>query len=144
MFSLFKQKEQHSLLKSEAVSVVRQVRSVAQRAVEHTSALGALFSAEVKEYASVQVCRLAMVVAACVLLLGAYLLLCALLVVVLLVWMPLAWALGCVFLLNLAVAVCLLLLVKYTAGKKLAPATVEELKNDWQCLKLLCKENKEH
>ncbi len=85
-----------------------------------------------------------MVVAACVMLFGAYLLLCALLVAVLLAWMPLVWALGCVFLLNLVVAVCLLLVVKYTAGRNLAPATVEELKNDWQCLKLLCKENKEH
>ena len=43
--------------------------------------------------------------------------------------------------LALFTALALLVRVKKMAGKQLAPATVQELKNDWQCLKLLYKEN---
>ena len=141
MFSLFKGKEQKSLLKEEAVAVMQQARGVAQRAVEHTGALGALFSEEVKEYAAHQVPRLIMAVLGGVLLLGAYFVLCALLAVLLAMYIGLAWALVVVFLLNLLVGIWLLMAVKRMAGKKLAPATAQELRNDWQCLKLLCKEN---
>ncbi|MBP3499883.1 MAG: phage holin family protein [Akkermansia sp.] len=141
MFSLFKGKEQKSLLKEEAVAVMQQARGVAQRAVEHTGALGALFSEEVKEYAAHQVQRLIMAVLGGVLLLGAYFVLCALLAVLLAMYIGLAWALVVVFLLNLLVGIWLLMAVKRMAGKKLAPATAQELRNDWQCLKLLCKEN---
>lgn len=141
MFSLFKGKEQKSLLKEEAVAVMQQARGVAQRAVEHTGALGALFSEEVKEYAAHQVQRLIMAVLGGVLLLGAYFVLCALLAVLLAMCIGLAWALVVVFLLNLLVGIWLLMAVKRMAGKKLAPATAQELRNDWQCFKLLCKEN---
>lgn len=141
MMSLFKSKEQKSVLREEAVAVLQQARSMAQRTVEHTSALGALLSAEVKEYAVHQAQRLIMAIVACVLLLGAYFMLCATLAVVLSMWLGLAWALGCVCALNLVVALVLLGLVKRMGGKQLAPATAQELKNDWQCLKLLCKEN---
>lgn len=141
MFSLFKGKEQKSLLKEEAVAVMQQARGVAQRAVEHTGALGALFFEEVKEYAAHQVQRLVMAVLGGVLLLGAYFVLCALLAVLLAMYIGLAWALVVVFLLNLLVGIWLLMAVKRMAGKKLAPATAQELRNDWQCLKLLCKEN---
>ena len=141
MFSLFKGKEQRSLLREEAVAVMQQARGVAQRAVEHTGALGALFSEEVKEYAAHQVQRIIMAVLGCVLLLGAYFMFCALLTVLLSMYIGLAWALGLVFLLNLLVGILLLIGVKQMAGKKLAPATAQELRNDWQCLKLLCKEN---
>lgn len=141
MFSLFKGKEQKSLLKEEAVAVMQQARGVAQRAVEHTGALGTLFSEEVKEYAAHQVQRLIMAVLGGVLLLGAYFVLCALLAVLLAMCIGLAWALVVVFLLNLLVGIWLLMAVKRMAGKKLAPATAQELRNDWQCLKLLCKEN---
>lgn len=141
MFSLFKGKEQRSLLREEAVAVMQQARGVAQRAVEHTGALGALLSEEVKEFAAHQLQRLIMAILGCVLLLGAYFVLCALLVVLLALYMELAWALGLVFLLNLLVGLLLLVGVKRMAGKKLAPATAQELRNDWECLKLLCKEN---
>ena len=141
MFSLFKSKERGSVLREESAAVVRQACAVAQRAAEHAGALGALLSEEVKEYAVHQVQRLIMAVVAVVLLLGAYGGGCALLVVLLSYCIGLAWALAAVVFLNLLVAVLLLQQVRRMAGKKLAPATVEELKNDWQCLKLLCKEN---
>lgn len=141
MFSLFKDKNKGSTLKDEAVAVVQQARSVAQRAVEHTSALGALLSEEIKEYTAHQVQRLVMVVLACILLLGAYFVFCAVLAAVLCLWLSLVWSLVIVCALNVVLAVVLLLCVKRMGGKQLAPATVQELKNDWQCLKLLCKEN---
>ena len=143
MFSLFRIREQKSALREELAAVVQQARGVAQRTVEHTGALGALFSAEVKEYAAHQVQRLVMAVLACVLLLGAYVAFCAVLTVLFSTWLGWLWALSVVCLLNLVVAVLLMMIVKSMGGKRLAPATVEELKNDWQCLKLLCKENKE-
>ncbi len=141
MFSLLRGKQRASALRTEAVAVMQQAKGVAQRAVEHTSALGALLSAEVKEYAVHQVLRLVMAVVACVLLLGTYFFGCALLVVILSLWTGWIWALGIVALINLVLAVLLLIGVKRMAGKQLAPATIQEIKNDWQCLKLLFKEN---
>lgn len=141
MFSLLRGKERVSVFRAEAVAVVQQARGVAQRAVEHTGALGSLLSAEVKEYTAHQVLRLVMAVVACVFLLGTYFASCALLALVLSVWLGWTWALGLVAMLNLLLAVLLLLGVKRMAGKQLAPATIQELKNDWQCLKLLFQEN---
>lgn len=141
MFSLFKGKEQKSLLREEAVAAIQQAKGVAQRAVEHTSALGTLLSEEIKEYTAYQLQRIIMAVLACVLLLGSYFVFCALLAVALSAYLGLTWALVIVFMLNVFTALTLLVRVKKMAGKQLAPATVQELKNDWQCLKLLCKEN---
>ena len=141
MFSLFKGKEQKSLLREEAVAAIQQAKGVAQRAVEHTGALGTLLSEEIKEYTAHQLQRIIMAVLACVLLLGAYFVFCALLAVVLSAYLGLTWALLIVFMLNVFTALALLVRVKKMAGKQLAPATVQELKNDWQCLKLLYKEN---
>ena len=129
------------MLRNEAAAVVQQARSVAQRAVEHTSALGALLSEEVKEYTAHQLQRLVMIIVAVVLLLGAYFVLCAALAVVLSIWIHPALALLAVFFVNLVLACLLLRAVRRMGGKKLAPATAQELKNDWECLKLLCKES---
>lgn len=143
MFSLFKLKERKDILRAEAAATVQQACGVAQRSLEHTRALGELFSEEVKEYTQHQVKRVAMLVVACVLLLGAYFVFCAVLAVVFNIWLGLVWALVLVCLLNLLVAVLLLIRARAMSGKKLAPATIEELKNDWQCLKLLFKGNNE-
>ncbi len=143
MFSLFKIKEQKAVLREETAAVVQQARSVAQRTLEHTGALGELLSEEIKEYTVHQVKRVIMAVVACVLLLGAYFTFCAFLVAVLTLWLDIVWSLGIVSLLNVLVAVWLLRRFRAMGGKRLAPATVEELKNDWQCLKLLCKGNNE-
>ena len=129
------------MLRNEAAAVVQQARSVAQRAVEHTSALGALLSEEVKEYTAHQLQRLVMIIVAVVLLLGAYFVLCAALAVILSIWIHPALALLAVFFVNLVLACLLLRAVRRMGGKKLAPATAQELKNDWECLKLLCKES---
>ena len=141
MFSLFKSKERSSVLREESAAVVQQTCAVAQRAVEHASALGELLSEEVKEYVAHQLQRIIMAAVAIVLLLGAYGVLCALVAVLLGYCIGLAGALAVVVAINLLVAVMLLRKVRSMAGKQLAPATVEELRNDWQCLKLLFKEN---
>lgn len=141
MLRFFRFREQTAVLRDEASAVVLQVGSVAQRVAEHTGALGALFSEELKEYTAHQLQRLVMLVVACVLLLGAYFLLCAALAALLCIWMHPALALAAVFIINLVVAVLLLRKVRSMRGKQLAPATVQELRNDWQCLKLLCKES---
>ena len=141
MFHLFKQKDGASVLRQEASAMVQQARSVVQRTAEHTSALGSLFAEEVKEYTTHQLQRVILAVVACVLLLGAYFALCAAVAVCLAIWMHPALALGVVFLVNLVVALLLLRMVRSMAGKKLAPATAQELKNDLECLKLLCKES---
>ena len=124
--------------------MVQQARSAAQRVAEHTSALGVLFTEEVKEYSAHQLQRLVMLIVACVLLLGAYFVLCAAVAVLLSIWMHPALALGVVCFVNLLVAVVLLRKARSMGGKQLAPATVQELKNDWECLKLLCKESSKH
>lgn len=141
MFSLFKEKNKRTLLCEEALASIQQAKQVARRAVEHTGALGTLLSEEVKEYAAHQLQRFVMVLVACVLLLGSYFVLCALVTVVLSTFIGLTWSLVAVFLINVLLSLVLLVRVKKMAGKQLAPATVQELKNDWQCLKLLCKEN---
>ena len=143
MFSLFKVKERKSALRQELAAVLQQARDVAGRTMEHTGALGALFSVEVREYVVHQLQRLLMVVLACVLLLGAYLTCCAVLAVLLSSWLGWLWSLCSVCALNLVVALLLLLAAGRMRGKRLAPATMEELKNDWQCLKLLFRGNKE-
>ena len=139
MLHLFKSKTSVQLLREEATAVVQQARSVAQRAAEHSGALGTLFAEEVKEYAAHQLQRVVLLVVACVLLLGAYFVLCAALSVLLSIWMHPALALGIVFFANLVAALLLLLMVRGMGGKKLAPITAQELRNDWECLKLLCK-----
>ena len=141
MFHLFKQKEGASALRQEASAVVQQARSVVQRTAEHTSALGALFAEEVKEYTMHQLQRVILAIVACVLLLGAYFVLCAAVAVLLSIWLHPALSLGVVFLVNLVAALLLLRMVRSMGGKKLAPATAQELKNDLECLKLLCKES---
>lgn len=142
MFSLFKDRgSNRASLREEGLSALKQVRGVVLRVLEHANALGELLCAEIKEYAAHQITRLIMVVLACVMLLSSYILLCALVVVLLSFCIGTAWSIAAVLLLNVLTAVLLLHGVKRMAGKKLAPATAEELKNDWQCLKLLCKEN---
>jgi uncharacterized membrane protein YqjE len=141
MFALFKGKEQASALREESAAVVRQACAVAQRVAEHAGALGALFSEEVKEYAAHQVQRLVMSLVAAVLLLGAYGVLCALLAVALGCYIGMVGGLAVVAVLNLLIAMLLIRQVRRMAGRKLAPATMEEIRNDWQCLKLLFKEN---
>ena len=128
-------------LKEESAALLQQVKGMAERTAEHANALVELFSAEVREYAACQVMRILLLLLAVVLLLGAYFLFCALLVVLVALWTGYAWALAAVCVLNLLLAAVLVRQACRMGGKQLAPATRQELQNDWQCLKLLIKES---
>lgn len=116
-------------------------RTAAARTLEHAQALSELFQTELAEYIDFQRRRGAYMVLAVVMLLVCYLLACALVVVLLAPHAGWAGALALVLVANLMGAVILLLRAVALGKEPLAPATREELYNDWQCLKLLLKGN---
>lgn len=124
-----------------ASSAASGTRTALARTLEHAQALRELFQAELAEYIDFQRRRGAYMVLAVVLLLVSYLLLCALSVVLLAPHAGWAGALVIVLVANLMGALILLLRAMALGKETLAPATREELHNDWQCLKLLLKGN---
>lgn len=124
-----------------ATSAASGTRTAVARTMEHAQALTELFQVELAEYLDFQRRRGAYMVLAVVLLLVSYLLTCALTVVLLAPHTGWAGALLMVLLLNVLGAVILLLRAMALGREPLAPATREELQNDWQCLKLLLKGN---
>lgn len=116
-------------------------RKAVARGMEHVQALSELFQAELAEYLDFQRRRGVYMVLAVVLLLVSYLLACALAVVLLAPHTGWAGALLMVLVANVFGAVILLLRAVALGREPLAPATREELQNDWQCLKLLLKGN---
>ncbi len=124
-----------------ATSAAAGTRTAVARTLEHAQALSELFQAELAEYLDFQRRRGAYMVLAVVLLLVCYLLTCALAVVLLAPHAGWAGALALVLAANLMGAVILLLRAIALGKEPLAPATREELHNDWQCLKLLLKGN---
>lgn len=124
-----------------ASSAATGTRTAVARTLEHAQALTELFQMELAEYLEFQRRRGAYMVLAVVLLLVSYLLSCALMVVLLAPHAGWAGALLLVLLVNVLGAVILLLRAVALGREPLAPATRDELKNDWQCLKLLLKGN---
>lgn len=124
-----------------ASSAASGTRTAVARGLEHAQALSELFQVELAEYLDFQRRRGAYMVLAVVLLLVSYLLSCALMVVLLAPHTGWAGALLLVLLVNVLGAVILLLRAMALGREPLAPATREELQNDWQCLKLLLKGN---
>ena len=124
-----------------ASSAASGTRTALARTLEHAQALRELFQVELAEYVDFQRRRGAYMVLAVVLLLVSYLLLCALSVVLLAPHAGWAGALVIVLVANLMGALILLLRAMALGKETLAPATREELHNDWQCLKLLLKGN---
>lgn len=124
-----------------ASSAAAGTRTAFARTMDHAQALTELFQVELAEYLDFQRRRGAYMVMAVVLLLVSYLLACALVVVLLAPHTGWAGALLMVLSANVMGAVILLLRAMALGREPLAPATREELKNDWQCLKLLLKGN---
>lgn len=116
-------------------------RTAVARTLEHAQALSELFQVELAEYLSFQRRRGAYIVLAVVLLLVSYLLTCALAVALLAPHAGWTGALALVLAANLMTAVILLLRAVALGKEPLAPATRDELHNDWQCLKQLLKGN---
>lgn len=124
-----------------ASSAATGTRTAVSRTLEHAQALSELFRLELAEYIDFQRRRGAYMVLAVVMLLVSYLLACALMVVLLAPHAGWAGALLLVLLVNVLGAVILLLRALALGREPLAPATREELHNDWKCLKLLLKGN---
>lgn len=116
-------------------------RRALARGMEHAQALSELFQVELAEYLDFQRRRGAYMVLAVVLLLVSYLLGCALAVALLAPHTGWTGALLMVMVANVLGAVILLQRAVALGKEPLAPATREELQNDWQCLKLLLKGN---
>lgn len=124
-----------------ASSAATGTRTAVARTLEHAQALSELLQVELAEYLDFQRRRGAYMVLAVVLLLVCYLLVCELAVVLLAPHAGWAGALALVLAANLMGAIILLLRAVALGKEPLAPATREELHNDWQCLKLLLKGN---
>lgn len=131
-----------AFLQQQMTAPVAGLREAGHHAVEHMDAMAELLSAELREYAFRQTLRMALVVVAAVLACAAWLVLCALAAWLLQPLCGWGWALAAVAALNfLTAAVLTTVAYKYDAGEP-APMTCQELKNDWQCIKLLINGNK--
>lgn len=113
-----------------------------QQAAEHVDALAQLFSVELQEYKEQQFRRMFWLAAAVVPAAAAYLLLCALGVYLLQQQWGWAWALGALCLFNGAAAVVGVVMGSRYGRAPFAPLTLREIKNDWQCIKLLISSNR--
>ncbi|MGN0821484.1 MAG: phage holin family protein [Akkermansia sp.] len=119
-------------------------RETAAEALQHAEALVALLRAELAVYAAQQAKRMALRVVAVACLLVAYLGLCVLAVLLLAPVMGWAPAVGCAVLVHaLVAAVALFSAARLRPGHP-APMTMEELRNDLQCLKMMLKDGAKH
>lgn len=125
-----------------AVSPLAKMREAGQMATEHLDALATLFSLELQEYAQRQTRRAALLACAVVPAAAAYLLLCAAAAYLLQQYWGWGVALAALCLLNLVAAALALYAAQCCKPGEAAPLTRRELKNDWQCLKLLISSNK--
>ena len=119
------------------------VKGMAGQTVAHVGALLQLLCAELQQYLGHQVRRAVAVAAGALLLFFGYLVFCAFACVGLQELLG-SWLLatGVVSLAHLVVGFIVLLIGVKSSPGPVAPATREELKNDWQCIKLLI--SKEH
>ena len=129
-------------LQKQGGAVLADVREVLLQASHHMEALLELFQLELREYGEKQARRIAALVVGVFLLLCAYAVFCALVCVLFSAWLGLAWAVAIVCLINVLLGgVALWYGVKSKPGP-IAPATLQELKDDVQCIRLMLKENK--
>ena len=139
----FKKPQRLAALQQQGGELLGGVKDAATHAFSHIGALLQLLVVELQQYGVHQLKRAAAIVVGAFLLVVGYLLLCAFACVAAHAWLG-SWLLatGLVCLLHLIVGFVVLFVgIKSSAGP-VAPATREELKNDWQCIRLLLsKEN---
>lgn len=126
----------------QAVSPVANLREAGRHVAEHADALAELLSVELREYAARQTLRMALIAAAALPACAAWLLLCSLATWLLQSQCGWGWAVAIVAVLNLVLAAALAVAARKCGVGEPAPLTCRELKNDWQCLKLLINGNK--
>ncbi len=142
MFSWFGKRDVVRTLREQGGDAVTGLRRITLGAVDHAEALLELFRMELREFGQRQARRVAAIVLGVGLLLVSYLLFCAGLCVMLSLWMDWLPAVAIVFFANaLAGALALGIGLKMRVGP-LAPATQQELKTDFQCLKIAIGENR--
>lgn len=140
-FFSFKKPQVVITLQEQSGRLVDDVRTVARQASTHLKSFAELLRLELEEYFAQQRRRAAYYAVAGVLLLVAYLCLCAFACVWLAQWLESwLWATGIVFLFNFMVGVIALLCGRSCKPGPFAAATREELKNDVKCLKILFSE----
>ncbi len=142
MLSLFKKMDLVTTLQQRGGEVVTDARRAALNAAQHTESLLALFREELREYGQRQARRMVAILIGVGLLLVSYLLFCAALCALLTLWLHWALAVGLIFLANFLLGLCLLLAGLKMKPGQLAPLTQQEIKNDFQCLKLAISEKK--
>lgn len=139
----FKKPQRLAALQQQGGELLGGVKDAATHAFSHIGALLQLLVVELQQYGVHQLKRAAAIVVGAFLLVVGYLLLCVFACVAAHAWLG-SWLLatGLVCLLHLIVGFVVLLVgIKSSAGP-VAPTTREELKNDWQCIRLLLsKEN---
>lgn len=113
------------------------IREAGRHISAHADALAELFALELQEYSRRQSRRAALLAAAVVPAVAAWLALCAWLAWALQLLWGWGWALAAVILVNVLLAAGALTAAAMCRVGELAPLTRQELNNDWQCLKLL-------
>ncbi len=142
MFSWLGKRNVIPTLREQGGGALHGLRRTALGAVTHVESLLELFRLELREFGRRQARRVAAIVLGVGLLLVSYLLFCVVLCVLLSLWMHLLAAVAIVFAINvLAGGTALAVGLRMRAGA-LAPATMQELKTDFQCLKIAIGENR--
>lgn len=128
-------------LQKQGGSVLADVREALLQTSDHVEAVLELFRLELREYGERQARRIVALVTGVFLLLCAYAVFCAFACVLLSMWLGWLWAVASVCLLNaLLGGVAVVVGIKCKPGA-IAPATVQEIKDDVQCIKLMLKGN---
>lgn len=129
-------------LRKQGGSVIAGVRETLLQTSDHLEAVLELFRMELREYGEKQARRVVALVAGVFFLLCAYVVFCAFACVLLSTWLDWIWAVAAVCLINaLLGGVAIVVGLKCKPGP-IAPATMQELKDDVQCIKLMLKGNK--
>ncbi|MBQ1960419.1 MAG: phage holin family protein [Akkermansia sp.] len=141
--SLFSRSSESKLttLQKQGGSVLSDARESLLQASEHIEAVLELFRLELREYGEKQVRRVVALVVGVFLLLCAYAVFCAFACVLLSTWLGWTWAVAVVCLVNALLGVVAIVVGLKNKPGAIAPATMQELKDDVQCLKLMLKGN---
>lgn len=110
--------------------------------VEHIVSLGELFSLELQELTGRLKCKIICFLLGFFFMLIAYFCACVALIVFLGRWMDVLWAVLCVCGGHALIGGGLLLTAALRKIGPVAPKTTNEIKSDYQCLRLFIKENK--
>lgn len=140
--SLFSRSSENKLttLQQQSGTVMSDVREMLLQCSEHLEAVADLLRLELREYGKKQARRMAALVAGLFLLLCSYAVFCAFACVLLSAWLGMLWAVAVVCLINALLGVCAIVLGLRCKPGSPAPATLQELKDDVQCIRLMLKE----